>query len=150
MNTFEKVLLPLESNYNLNEKLLLIARVVFGLLFMRHGIEKWVDFNMMADRFPNPLGLGSEATLIIIIIIEVFCSAALIVGFLSRLALLPMIFDMFIVITVVFAKASFAMKEIPLLYFIIFLLLLFTGPDKYASDSLIGRSINRRMSKVAE
>ena len=147
MSTFANVLFPIESNKVWNDKLLLVSRIVFGLLFLRHGISKWIHYDTLVSTLPNPLGMGSEATLIIIIIIEVFCSCALIIGFLSRFALIPMIFDMFIVVTVVLSKTPFEVKELPLLYLIIFILLLFSGPGKYSFDSLIGRSILRNRRK---
>ena len=35
--------------------LLLAARVIFGVLLMSHGLQKWAGFAQMADVFPDPL-----------------------------------------------------------------------------------------------
>ena len=73
---------------------LLVARVVFALLLASHGLQKLEGFEQMSGGFPDPLGLGSGLSLLLVIFGELVCSLALVVGVLSRLVLLPMIFTM--------------------------------------------------------
>ena len=106
---------------------------------LRHGLEKLFNFETMRHSFPDPIGLGSEQGLILVIAAEVGCAALLILGLFTRLAALPLVFTMGVAIFTHLAKGdSFASIELPLLYGIAFLALLFGGPG--------APSIDRRMA----
>ncbi len=113
---------------------LLIARIVFGGLFLAHGIQKLMDYGQLSTIFPDPLGVGSEISLMLAIFAELFCSLAFICGFLYRLAMLPMIFTMGMAFFKIHAADPFAVKELALVYLMIFILMYITGPGKYALD----------------
>lgn len=68
--------------------------MIFGGLLFSHGIAKWSNFDTMSTMFPDPLGIGSSASLSLAIFGEVICSLGFIVGAFYRLALIPMIFTM--------------------------------------------------------
>ena len=103
--------------------LLMVARLIFGLVFLNHGVEKWVAFDEIATSFPDPLGIGSEISLVLAIFAELFCSVAFIFGFLYRLALIPMIATMAIAFFLVHNGQPFTEKELALLYLVIFVLM---------------------------
>ena len=42
---------------------LLLARIIFGALFLAHGITKMHIYSEMPELFPNPIGLGSTLSL---------------------------------------------------------------------------------------
>ena len=67
--------------------LLLAVRIIFGLLLMNHGIQKWSSFQEMSTTFPDPLGVGSPISLGLAIFGELVCSMAFLIGFLYRLAM---------------------------------------------------------------
>jgi putative oxidoreductase len=117
--------------------LLMVARLIFGLVFLNHGVEKWVAFDEIATSFPDPLGIGSEISLLLAIFAELFCSVAFIFGFLYRLALIPMIATMAIAFFLVHNGQPFTEKELSLLYLVIFVLMYISGPGKYSIDSLL-------------
>lgn len=94
MTRLINILLPDSAGNRRFDISLLLSRLLFGLLFMMHGLTKINDFGQMALAFPDPLGVGSEISLILAIFGEVFCSVLLIFGLLTRLALIPMIFTM--------------------------------------------------------
>ena len=39
--------------------ILLVVRIVFGILMMNHGIDKWANYQELSTVFPDPLGIGS-------------------------------------------------------------------------------------------
>lgn len=94
MNKVLKFLLPDAQQRCSTAAFLLVARVVFALLLASHGLQKLEGFEQMSGGFPDPLGLGSALSLSLAIFGELVCSLALVVGVLSKLALLPMIFTM--------------------------------------------------------
>lgn len=115
---------------------LLAARIIFGALLMSHGIQKCMQFDMLSTVFPDPLGIGSQTSLMLAVFAELLCSAAFIAGFLYRLAMLPMIFTMGVAFFAVHANDPFAVRELALNYLCVFVLLYIAGPGRFAVDRL--------------
>lgn len=115
MTRLINILLPDSAGNRRFDISLLLSRLLFGMLFMMHGLTKINDFGQMALAFPDPLGVGSEISLILAIFSEVFCSVLLIFGLLTCLVLIPMIFTMCIAFFVIHAGDPFSAKE-PVFY----------------------------------
>lgn len=140
-----KILFPYSSYTSKSKSLLLLSlRIIIGLLFLKHGLDKWENFELLQDIFPDPLGITNRSSLILAIFAEVICSIGFILGFLFRLSVLPMITSMAIAYFMVHAADPFATKELSFIYLALFLLLLIAGPGQLSIDALIGKSINRR------
>ena len=73
---------------------LLAMRVFIGMLFMMHGLDKAVNFNILVGNFPDPFGIGSFATLLLVVFAELFCAIFFIFGLLYRIIMIPMIIAM--------------------------------------------------------
>lgn len=71
-----RFLFPSKPSDNATSALLLIVRIVFGVLLMSHGIQKWSNFSEMSAVFPDPLGVGGSISLSLAIFGELFCSMA--------------------------------------------------------------------------
>lgn len=127
--------------------LLLIARIVFGALLMSHGIHKWIHYDALATSFPDPFDIGSRASLILAIFAEVFCSVAFIGGFLYRLALIPMIFVLFVAFFIVGAGSAFASRELALAYLCVFALMYAAGAGRYSFDYLFAKALENNFNK---
>lgn len=113
--------------------LILAVRLVFGVLFLLHGIDKLMNFSVLSETFPSVLGLGSYTTLMLSVFTEFCCSLFLIAGLLERIMLIPMIISM----GVAFFDVHDAMipeGELSLIYLIVFIILFFTGPGRYSVD----------------
>lgn len=121
---------------------LLILRVLVGITMLTHGLAKLTSFSELSATFPDPIGLGSTLSLILIIGAEVGCSLFVIVGAFTRLATIPLVFSMLVVIFVVHANDPFQMRELPFLYLGIYILLFFTGAGKISLDSIISKKID--------
>ena len=121
-------------------RLLLTLRLFFGFLFLTHGIDKLANFEVLSYSFPDPLGMGSHLSLVLVILAEVFCTLTFIGGFLFRISLLPMLFAMFIAFFYAHG-GSIADGELAFIYLGVFLLLLVTGPGRYSADYLIYRVV---------
>lgn len=124
--------------------ILLFARIIFGFLFLSHGIAKLHLYSEVTDTFPNPIGLGSTLSLWLVLFAEIFCSFGFILGSLFRLCLIPMIFTMCIAFFVIHAGDPLATKELSLMYLTIFILLYITGPGRYSIDSILKRIYLKR------
>lgn len=135
---FKKILFPAEPTLSLSSIMLLIMRICLGLLFLNHGMQKWLYYGELSSNFPDPLHIGSAWSLILIIIAEVMCSFLFIFGLFYRLALLPMIFAMGMAFFVVH-DGSLDGGELSLIYMTVFIFMYFVGPGRYSLDAWIGR-----------
>ena len=123
--------------------LILVLRVVFGVLFFIHGLDKMLNFNTLVNDYPSVLGFGSYMTLMVSIFCEFCCSLFLMAGLLQRLLTIPMIVAM----GVAFFDIHDAMMpegELALIYFIVFIVLFLVGPGRYSVDFLIDMKFRRR------
>lgn len=119
---------------------LLVARVVFALLLVSHGLQKLEGFEQMSAHFPDPLGVGSSLSLALAIFGELVCSLAVVFGVLSRLALLPMIFTMCVAFFVAHG-GSIAEGELAFVYLVVFVLLFFAGPGRFSVDGWLAKKL---------
>ena len=119
----------------------LFLRLFVGILMLTHGIAKIENFDTLVDTFPDPIGLG---TLTLIILVEVGASILVMVGFLTRLALIPLIFSMIVAAFLTFPTFALATSELPLMYLGIFITLLLAGPGKCSIDYLLDKAYNRK------
>ena len=117
--------------------LILFARIIFGFLFLSHGITKIHFYSEAPYTFPNPIGIGSTLSLWLVLFAEILCSLGFIIGALFRLCLIPMIFTMCIAVFVIHSGDLLAAKELSLMYLTIFVLLYITGPGKYSIDGIL-------------
>ena len=143
----KRLLFPVKPDGTATSAMLLIARIVFGILLMNHGIQKWSNFQELSTAFPDPLGIGSPISLGLAIFGELVCSMAFIVGFLYRLAMIPMIFTMIVAFFIVHANDAFAVKEMAFIYLVVFIVMYIAGPGKFSIDHIIGYELQRRKSK---
>lgn len=113
---------------------LLLLRIAFGLLMMVHGWAKFSAFSELSSVFPDPLGVGSTASLSLAIFSELGCSLLLIFGALSRLALVPLIITMIVAAFIQHGSDPWQKKELAVTYLVVYVGLLLTGPGRYSVD----------------
>ena len=122
--------------------LLLALRVFFGLMLMAHGLDKLSNYTELYFTFPDPIGIGKELTLALVIFGELCCSLAFTLGFLYRLCMIPMIIVMSVAFFYIHG-GSIPQGELSFIYLITFILLYITGPGKYSVDAIIYKRIHK-------
>ena len=118
---------------------LLLLRIITGILMLTHGWPKFQSLMAGSIQFPDPIGIGSTASLVLVVIAEVLCSILLIIGFATRIASFILVINMAVAIFIVHGADPLAKKELALLYLLIYLTLLVAGSGKYAVDAAIGK-----------
>lgn len=116
---------------------LFILRVGISLLMIPHGWSKLNRLNDDPVDFYNFLGLGPDASLLLIIIAEFFCSILLILGLGTRAILIPLMIGMAVVVFMVHGSDPLPEKEHGLLYLVPYMVLFITGPGKHSLDFFI-------------
>jgi putative oxidoreductase len=118
---------------------MMILRLGVGILMMMHGYGKLVHFGEKQHSFMNFLGLGSSISLALVVFAEFFCSLFILLGLFTRLAVIPLIITVCVIIFKVNHGDIFIDNENAPLYLISYLMLLLVGPGKISVDSMIGK-----------
>lgn len=114
----------------------LFMRIFVGAMMLTHGIGKLQNYNAIVNSFPDPFGIGSAVSFTLITLAEVGCSVLIIMGLLTRLATLPLIFGMFVATFLAFPDKTFAEGELSFVYMGIYVMLFISGGGRYALDAL--------------
>ena len=128
---------------NINSFALLILRLVVGSFMLVHGIQKLELLKANPVQFADPIGIGEPASLTLAVFAELICSALLILGLLTRLAIIPLIITMLVAVFIVHSADGFEKQELGALYLGIYVVLIITGAGKYSVDRLIAKRKRR-------
>lgn len=116
----------------------LLLRLGAGSLMMiNHGLDKLMHFSQKAAGFADPFGIGSTASLSMVIFAEFFCAIFIILGLFTRLACIPLIINMSIALFMAHNGDFFGKGELAGLFLVCFVTLLFTGPGKASLDRFV-------------
>jgi putative oxidoreductase len=132
------------QNNSLLSSALLLLRVAVGILMMTHGWGKLSNFSAISESFPDPIGVGSQMSLMLAVVAEFFGSILLIFGFLTRLVVIPLAFTMAIAFFVIHAADPLQVKELALFYLIIYIFLFMSGPGEYSIDNVLSKYIGKK------
>lgn len=120
----------------------LYLRLFVGVMLMQFGIRQIVNFDEACAGFPSVFGMGAECSLIAMIIIEIACSLFIMVGFCTRLMVIPPFVAMSIAEAYLLENAQQATYMIswshpgylPIMFTGIFFFILLVGPGKISVD----------------
>jgi len=123
---------------------LLMLRLSAGIFMLSHGIGKFSKLSGDEPiKFADPIGVGETASLALTVFAEVFCSLLLIFGLATRLAAIPLLFTMLVIVLIVHVHDGFGKQELPLLYSMVYLTIAIAGAGKISMDNWIYKKINK-------
>jgi len=117
----------------------LFLRIASGALMMNHGYDKLVHFAEKKNSFMNFLGIGSAATLSLVIFAEFFCALFIIIGLFTRLAAIPLIIVMGVALFKAHNAQFFGDGEMATLYLAAYVVILLVGPGRVSVDGMVGK-----------
>ena len=117
----------------------LILRIFTGFLIY-YGWDKLVNFKEKASYWPDPLHVGSTASLSLTIFAELVCPVFVVLGLFTRVALVPVLFNMAMAILIGHTGQPFMEREHAFSFFMPFLAIFLIGPGKYSLDAVRSRS----------
>jgi putative oxidoreductase len=121
---------------------LLALRLWLGItLALVHGWSKVAGYPQIARNFPDPLGIGSEPSLALVIFAEVFCAVAVGVGLFARLASLVLVIQFGVAFGVIhhaLLQPGPESGELAFIYLAGFVGVLIAGPGRFSLDAVLG------------
>jgi len=111
---------------------LLVLRLAVASLMLTHGIPKLMNLIEGNLSFPDPIGLGSELSLVLVVFAEVICSLLVLVGYKSRLAVMPLIVVMLVALLVQHSNDPILDHWNILAYIFCYAILLHLGGGRYS------------------
>lgn len=119
--------------------LLLLRASVGAMMLLGHGWGKLTSFAERSSSFPDPLGIGSSLSMALATGAEAFCALAVILGFATRWAAVPLMVTMAVAALIIHGDDPWAKKELAVLYFFPFATLFLTGAGRYSLDAFFRR-----------
>lgn len=114
-----------------------LLRMGVSALIMTHGIPKLMRILEGNFGFGDPIGIGPATSLLLVAFAETICAFFVLIGLWTRLALIPLLINMSVIVFVAHAGDPFGRKELGLFFLIVFAALFLTGAGKYSLDYLI-------------
>lgn len=111
----------------MNFGLFVLRAVPAAIMLLSHGWPKLIGFAEKAEVFPDPLGVGSVASLALVVFAEVLCALFLVLGIATRLSAVPLLITMLVAAFVIHAQDPFAKQELGILFGVVFASLILTG-----------------------
>lgn len=115
----------------------LFLRLFISIAMLTHGLTKVENFAQLSAVFPDPLGIGSEASLALATFAEVGCSVLLIFGLFTRLASLTLIIDMMVASMLASGDKGFTSHELPALYLAVYVAITVLGAGYFSLDRVL-------------
>ena len=122
----------------------LFLRLFTGIMFLQLCIRQMLNFDAIVPTFDGFLGLSPEASMTVLVIVELLCAVCIMLGFLTRLSVLfPMVL-MLVAENIIMASPTSAPNPLfnfqpgyPLMFIGIFIYMLLAGPGKISLDYII-------------
>lgn len=133
----KKTLLGYES---LNTDLAsLFLRLIYGSLFVHYGYTKFIAYDEILPQFPDIIGIGSKFSFILVIFAELVCGFLVTIGYLTRLAIIPIFITMIVAYFLAHANDDFQAKTLPFVFLLLSLVIFILGSGKFSMDKLTNR-----------
>ena len=114
----------------------LILRVGLGSMMIIHGIQKMkIILSGGASSWLNPIGIGASNSLYLATFAELFCSSLLILGLFTRVSSFILAITMFVAAFIFLKNSLWRDKELAVLFFVGFLVLILLGGGNYSLSS---------------
>ena len=144
MTAFFKNLFLYSAGHTYSNLSRLFLRLFTGIMFLQLCIRQMLNFDAIVPSFNGFLGMSPEGSMTVLVALELLCAVCLMLGFLTRLAVLfPLVLMLFAESFVMSSQApasdylfNFA-PGYPVMFIGIFIYILLAGPGKISLDYII-------------
>lgn len=140
----------------------LFLRLFVGIMLIQFGVRQIMNFETLHSEFPSVFGMGSTASLVVMISIEMICSVFIMFGFLTRVMTIPPFVAMIVAETyllhdkVAYLLSWQSYSYLPIMFLGIYFFILLVGPGKISVDYFLslhfihteGKNENEELEEV--
>ena len=144
MTGFFKNLFLYSAGHTYSNLSRLFLRLFTGIMFLQLCIRQMLNFDAIVPTFDGILGPSPEASMTLLVSIELLCAVCIMLGFLTRLAVLFPLCLMLFAENLVMSSPNTATDQFfnfqpgyPLMFIGIFIYMLLAGPGKISLDYII-------------
>ncbi|MBR1551200.1 MAG: DoxX family protein [Muribaculaceae bacterium] len=123
----------------------LFLRLFTGVMFLQLCIRQMLHFDEIVPTFQGFLGLSPEGSMSMLLVVELLCATFIILGLLTRLAVLPPMIIMCIAEELLLSSSTSGAVTLfsfqpgyPVMFLGVFCFILLAGPGKISLDYIIG------------
>jgi putative oxidoreductase len=131
-----------------NTGLLVLRLGALAMILSYHVRPKVLHFDAEMSDFPDPLGVGHAASFMLALLSEGTCAALVGVGVLTRLASIPVVFTMAMVLVLGARGFAGADVQLALLYALPYVALAFLGPGSYSVDARLASRYDSILARL--
>ncbi len=128
----------------------LLLRLTLGSMFIHYGFMKISAYDQILPMFGDIIGIGSKLSFNLVIFAEFFCGILVLIGFFTRLSVIPIFITMFVAFFVAHAKDPFDVKALALVFLLLTIVVFVLGSGKYSVDAFLFRDDTSAPSPLNE
>jgi len=126
----------------------LFLRLFTGIMFLQLCVRQMLDFDQIVPTFNGMMGMSPNASMTLLLVIELLCAVCIMLGFLTRLAVIFPLGLMLVAEEVIMSTGEMASSQLfnfqpgyPVMFIGIFVYLLLAGPGKISLDYFIAAHV---------
>lgn len=159
MFDFLKKVFFYSAGYTYSNLSRLFLRLFTGVMFLQLCVRQMLHFDEIVPQFTGFLGMSPEGSMTALLVVELLCAAFIIVGLLTRLAVLPPLALMCAAENFIMSSGAQIKEQLfnfepgyPIMFIGIFVFMLLAGPGKISLDYIIGIHLidNKEEDEVLE
>ena len=131
----------------------LFLRLFTGIMFLQLCIRQVLNFDAIVHSFDGFLGLSPDGAMTVLVVVELLCAVCIMLGFLTRLAVLFPLGLMLVAERVILSSQTAVPDQLfnfqpgyPVMFIGIFVFLLLSGPGKISLDYVIAAHFTESVS----
>lgn len=125
------------ASFNTSFATLFLRLIVGGLFFAHYGYQKVANYNQILPMFTDIIGIGAKLSFWLVIFAEFVCGFLILVGFVTRLAVIPLFITMAVAFFIAHKADPFDGKALAFVYMLLCVVVFILGSGKFSIDRLI-------------
>jgi putative oxidoreductase len=105
-----------------------------------YGYQKAASYDQILPMFGDIIGIGAKLSFNLVIFAELICGAFVLLGFFTRLSVIPIFFTMIVAYFIAHAKNPFGIKQTAFIFLSLCIPIFILGSGRFSIDRLLFRN----------